>query len=282
MCYRWHDHDLDNTGFITLDQFSVWWVLQPDKILNRALFQTDRSGAVLRTRSGRTQPRDWSQTELHYNREIMDEFGAMLTEVPEDGVEEKDKREMALDKAMRDLDAQIQQLDQTIEERQKRATWKHVRQNVLKTDQAPFGVLSGGTRPPMLKTRLRLLGTVRTDELNALRDDWKDKTGMAKALHTVCFRVNVKKEKRLLRRSRAEEGAFEQDTSGQSIGEIFGDFQVHKHRICIDTFWIRDLRLWIKKHIVEAGRDLLKHDLDAIVSSSAIVVDSTLNHWACV
>ena len=128
----------------------------------------------------------------------------------------------------------------------------------------------------MLKTRLRLLGTVRTDELNALRDDWKDKTGWAKAVHTTLCRVNVRKEKRLLRRSRTTQDANAQDTSGQSIGEMLGDFQVHKHRFCIDTFWVRDARLWITKHLVGTIRDLLKHDLEELVSDFVVYLSFPL------
>ena len=118
----------------------------------------------------------------------------------------------------------------------------------------------------MLKTRLRLLGTVRAEELNALRDDWIDKTGATKTVHTFCCRSNVKKEKSLLQRQTADRvsGEYGQDTSGQSVGEMLGDFQVHKHRFCVDTYWVRDVRLWVKKHILERFRDLLKHNLELL------------------
>jgi hypothetical protein len=261
----WHDHDEDNTGFISLEQFGNWWVMQSDQVLDRALFD-HKTG----------HRRDWSQTELHYNRDVMDEFGAMLAEVDDADAEEKDQRERDLDKAMKDLDADVRAMDSTIEQRRRQATWGRVKQHLLQTDQAPFGVLSGGTRPPMLKTRLRLFGTVRTDELNALRDDWKDKTGWAKAVHTTLCRVNVRKEKRLLRRSRTTQDANAQDTSGQSIGEMLGDFQVHKHRFCIDTFWVRDARLWITKHLVGTIRDLLKHDLEELVSDFVVYLSFPL------
>ena len=75
------------------------------------------------------------------------------------------------------------------------------------------------------------------------------------------------REKNLLARSR-EAGNADQSKFGQSIGEILGDFQVHKHRFCIDTHWIRDTKLWIEKHFVEAAKNVLHHNLEQLVSPS--------------
>lgn len=253
----WHDHDVERKGFVTFDQFASWWVMQPYAVLNRA-FVDPNTG----------HQRDWHSVDMHYNHQLMVEFGAMLAEVEGEIDEEKDRRERDLDNAMRELDADINMSARhAIEQERQHATWGRIKQHVLRLDQAPFGVLSGGTRPPMLKTRLRLFGTVRTDELNALRDDWTSKSGCGKAVHSCMCRVNVMREKNLLARSR-EAGNADQSKSGQSIGEILGDFQVHKHRFCIDTHWIRDTKLWIEKHFVEAAKNVLHNNLEPLVSPS--------------
>ena len=293
------EYDRDHSGKISKDQFGVWWVSQPLSLLNKA------------------RKHSWSELEMHFDREaMMDEFGAMMAEV-ERGVEsslspaDKDsqvdgkklnKREKTLEKMLDDLDKEITDpsvglnpfggnWDDTTatgvpqhvvveghHDAERNRLWLKMNNEVkLKIHQTAYGVLTGGSRQPLLRTRLRLFSLLKADKhqhdtLKALQRSrhasafqrfvglfWHKMLEEAQHEHNLLHT----KAKDALNDSGGRDG---NRLANETVGEMLGDFfLVHTHRCCCDMYWIHDLRTWTRAVVntfVLRHLDIYVHDLE--------------------
>lgn len=264
-----HEYDRDNTGKISMDQFGIWFVVQSHDLVKRAAEYP------------------WEDLEIRFDRDaMMDEFTAMLAEVERnvesiadvDTEEEKNERrkmsdrELELEEMLGDLDAEIhsqgvglanlnddrlktrEAIDNEIggssEIGQVALKWIKVKKH-----QTAYGVLSGGSRQPLLRARLKLLRKLRSEKhqatLAALQRGDSTKSFCGR-LYYRTTKEEVKTDHALLKQSAygGEEGVTGA-VATETVGEMMGDFfHTHKVRCCCDTYWVHDLKLWGKTHVV--------------------------------
>lgn len=240
-----HEYDRDSSGSITRDQFGLWFVVQSESILARVWNYK------------------WEELETRYDKNAMlEEFGSVLSEVERDieGLDNVDTEDEKHDRERmsnreKELESMLDELDSEIHEREGDPVRRH---------QTAYGVLGGGARQPLLRTRLRLIRTLRSqheDTLAALKSGGST-SSCGRCWHRIT-KEEVLRDHRLL--STAAVDMMDQDSNRkiiatETVGEMLGDFyHVHTHRCCCDLYWIHDLKLWWKMHVM----DWLVHQMDA-------------------
>jgi adenylate kinase family enzyme len=260
----WVERDRDQSGRLTLEELSAWWVRQDPRKLALA------------------ERINWDTAEQHFSTEsIFEELSAGdRTSIHGDSqaVQSKAKREQRYEEALAKMESEIKEAEEDLrgdDEKEllvrvmKRSTnkaWK----TVLKQDEAPYGVLKGAVRPPMIRTRLPNYLALR--DRQKLRKIMKGPTGLDALAHPQKARAARKanKEADLLLAVKQRETEEEDDNTGavqlnsQGGTLAMGDMLRHYHSQNAQWLWVGDLRLWLKKFSTEHQKNLWSDELDTI------------------